>query len=224
MVKFFLLFLLYVFYVVFFFSSRRRHTRWNCDWSSDVCSSDLCLPHSSPTARRTHQSVSGKHSATGQEKTSSWPAATSRKTFATRSIGKRAPGANDRLTVMTLTTGNFKHKLADRGDDLYETPEVAVTALMKVEKLPEVIWEPACGPGSIVRVLRGGGHKVYATDLVDYGCPDSETGQDFLMEQHPSFYIGAIVTNPPFKLAGEFVAHAMNIGVPKIVMLLRLAF
>src|SRR6266481_5219734 len=27
--------------IVFFFSSRRRHTRWNCDWSSDVCSSDL---------------------------------------------------------------------------------------------------------------------------------------------------------------------------------------
>src|SRR5438309_4632911 len=25
----------------FFFSNRRRHTRWNCDWSSDVCSSDL---------------------------------------------------------------------------------------------------------------------------------------------------------------------------------------
>src|SRR5689334_16484862 len=29
--------------VDFFFSSRRRHTRWNCDWSSDVCSSDLRL-------------------------------------------------------------------------------------------------------------------------------------------------------------------------------------
>src|SRR6266568_7189487 len=28
----------------FFFSSRRRHTRWNCDWSSDVCSSDLLRP------------------------------------------------------------------------------------------------------------------------------------------------------------------------------------
>src|SRR6267142_5443020 len=26
---------------VFFFSSRRRHTRLTCDWSSDVCSSDL---------------------------------------------------------------------------------------------------------------------------------------------------------------------------------------
>src|SRR6266487_4934717 len=27
--------------VIFFFSSRRRHTRWTGDWSSDVCSSDL---------------------------------------------------------------------------------------------------------------------------------------------------------------------------------------
>src|SRR5256886_12226047 len=30
-------------YVYFFFSSRRRHTRFDCDWSSDVCSSDLSL-------------------------------------------------------------------------------------------------------------------------------------------------------------------------------------
>src|SRR5947207_15318831 len=30
-------------YFFFFFSSRRRHTRSLCDWSSDVCSSDLCV-------------------------------------------------------------------------------------------------------------------------------------------------------------------------------------
>src|SRR5690606_41122025 len=29
--------------VCFFFSSRRRHTRFSRDWSSDVCSSDLAL-------------------------------------------------------------------------------------------------------------------------------------------------------------------------------------
>src|SRR2546430_15103342 len=29
--------------MIFFFSSRRRHTRFDCDWSSDVCSSDLEL-------------------------------------------------------------------------------------------------------------------------------------------------------------------------------------
>src|SRR6267143_5381645 len=34
--------------VFFFFSSRRRHTRWNCDWSSDVCSSDLEAPAPPP--------------------------------------------------------------------------------------------------------------------------------------------------------------------------------
>src|SRR5260370_9286541 len=31
--------------VFFFFSSRRRHTRFKCDWSSDVCSSDLVDRH-----------------------------------------------------------------------------------------------------------------------------------------------------------------------------------
>src|SRR5689334_24630227 len=35
------LFFFFLFLFFFFFSSRRRHTRWNCDWSSDVCSSDL---------------------------------------------------------------------------------------------------------------------------------------------------------------------------------------
>src|SRR5256886_9151461 len=31
------------YFVYFFFSSRRRHTRFDCDWSSDVCSSDLVV-------------------------------------------------------------------------------------------------------------------------------------------------------------------------------------
>src|SRR5207253_5831505 len=34
---------LFVMFLFFFFSSRRRHTRWPRDWSSDVCSSDLDL-------------------------------------------------------------------------------------------------------------------------------------------------------------------------------------
>src|SRR4051812_49713893 len=34
-------FICFFFFFFFFFSSRRRHTRLTCDWSSDVCSSDL---------------------------------------------------------------------------------------------------------------------------------------------------------------------------------------
>src|SRR2546430_4134966 len=36
-----LLYINFLFFFFFFFSSRRRHTRFDCDWSSDVCSSDL---------------------------------------------------------------------------------------------------------------------------------------------------------------------------------------
>src|SRR5256886_7359803 len=36
----------------FFFSSRRRHTRFDCDWSSDVCSSDLGRVVGDPPKKR----------------------------------------------------------------------------------------------------------------------------------------------------------------------------
>jgi len=116
-----------------------------------------------------------------------------------------------------------RHSVAVRGDDLYETPPEAVRALLKVESLPESIWEPACGPGAIVGVLRAAGHRVYATDLRDYGCPDSRSRIDFLREWAFPSPVSAIVTNPPYKQAGQFVAHALTL-CPRVVMLLRLAF
>lgn len=121
-------------------------------------------------------------------------------------------------------TGNKAAPLSERKDDLYESPPEAVWALLRVERLPEVVWEPACGPGVIVRELRAAGHQVYATDLVDYTSRDQDQfGWDFLMEQQLPIGVQAIVTNPPFKLAGEFVAHALSL-CPKVIMLLRLAF
>jgi hypothetical protein len=116
-----------------------------------------------------------------------------------------------------------RHVLSDRKDDLYETPSAAVFALLKAENLPHHIWEPACGPGSIVSALRGRGHTVWATDLVDYGLEDSESGVDFLMERQSRIDVEAIVTNPPYKLGGEFVEHALAL-CPRVYMLLRLAF
>lgn len=122
-----------------------------------------------------------------------------------------------------LNTGNAKAALNERGDDLYETPPVAVWALLQHEALPETVWEPACGPGSIVGVLRAAGKRVIATDLVDYGCPNSESRRDFLFERAAPAGCGCIVTNPPFKNAEPFVDKAREL-VPKVAMLLRLAF
>ena len=119
-----------------------------------------------------------------------------------------------------------RHRLSDRRDDLYETPPEAVRGLLAVEEIPSgAIWEPACGPGAIVRVLRAAGHEVYATDLVDYDSPDQDAhGIDFLMEHGSApYYIGSIITNPPFKLADQFVRHALLL-CPRVYMLLRLAF
>lgn len=121
-------------------------------------------------------------------------------------------------------TANKRAPLNERKDDLYETPECAVTSLLRVEPLPHVIWEPACGPGAIARVLRAHGHVVYATDLVDYQSPDQdEAGWDFLLERQLPIGVEAIVTNPPFKIADRFITHALDL-CPRVVMLLRLAF
>jgi hypothetical protein len=94
---------------------------------------------------------------------------------------------------------------------------------MRAEKLPKVIWEPACGRGAIVQVLREAGHTVIAHDLIDYGCPDSQGGIDFLTATAAPSGCDAIVTNPPYKFAGEFAAKALTL-VPRVYMLLRLAF
>lgn len=121
-------------------------------------------------------------------------------------------------------TGNVAAPLSERKDDLYETPEVAVHSLLDVESVPHRIWEPACGPGAIARVLRASGHSVFASDLVDYDSVDqNEARWDFLNERKCPGGVEAIVTNPPFKNAGEFVAHALDL-CPKVYMLLRLAF
>lgn len=120
--------------------------------------------------------------------------------------------------------GAQRHKLDDRGLDLYETPPVAVRALLRVEYVPAVIWEPACGPGSIVRTLRATGRTVIATDLARYRSTDQDSaGRDFLVQKKVPPGVEAIVTNPPYAFAAEFVRKALAL-CPLVMMLLRLAF
>lgn len=116
-----------------------------------------------------------------------------------------------------------RHSLSLRGHDLYQTPAVAVSALLRVEALPLKLWEPCAGRGAIVRVLRDAGHQVLASDLIDYDEPTHFHGRDFLLERGIPQGCEAIVTNPPYRLGQEFVAHALEL-CPRVIMLLRLAF
>ena len=119
--------------------------------------------------------------------------------------------------------GATRHAIADRKDDLYETPPEATRALLRVETLPHLIWEPAAGRNAISDVLRAAGHDVVCTDLVDYGCQGVQPRIDFLMEQQPFFGADCIVTNPPYKNADAFVRHGLTL-CSKVIMLLRLAY
>jgi len=131
------------------------------------------------------------------------------------------------LTALATETGNKAHALDARRNDLYETPPEAVQTLLAVESLPRLIWEPACGPGAIVAMLRHSGRDVLATDLVDYASPHQDhAGVDFLIPGLAESYSRegrAIVTNPPFKNAPAFVRRALALS-PYVAMLLRLAF
>ena len=124
-----------------------------------------------------------------------------------------------------INTGVAMCSYAERGHDLYETPRGAVLALLAEQSLTDGIWECACGPGAIVRVLRERGHSVVATDLIDYGCPDATGGIDFLQQQSAPDGTTTILTNAPFKHADEFVRHALHL-LPhgRVIMLLRVLF
>ena len=112
------------------------------------------------------------------------------------------------------------HALSERGADLYETPPVATVALMRAELLPLCVWEAAAGRSSIVNVLRDRGHRVIASDIVDYGGLDFVA--DFLTATQMPKGCGCILTNPPFQIVNRFIAHALDLS-PRVIMLARLA-
>ena len=116
------------------------------------------------------------------------------------------------------------HPQSDRGNDLYETPPAATRALLKVEALPQIIWEPASGRGAICKVLREFGHSVIASDITQYDF-GLDFVSDFLAQKKTPPGCETILTNPPYQRAilNKFIRHALDLA-PHVAMLLRLPF
>lgn len=88
----------------------------------------------------------------------------------------------------------------------------SLRALLRHIQLPHRLWDPGCGYGTgILDPLRAAGHEVIGSDLIDHARPDIFSRRDFLMERKAPDGCEGIVTNPPFKLAGKFVAHALDL-------------
>ena len=108
-------------------------------------------------------------------------------------------------------------------DDFYPTPPEATIALLNSEKFGEgTIWECACGNGAMSKVLKDSGYKVYSSDLNDYGFGLSYV--DYLLTVKPDDNIQSVVTNPPYKLAKEFILRTLDYDIQKSAFLLRLSF
>lgn len=100
-------------------------------------------------------------------------------------------------------------------DDFYPTPSYAVDELLKREVFSGNIWECACGEGDISDVFINNGFDVISTDLISRGYGEQ---LDFLQS---NLVADNIVTNPPYKLALDFVLKAKKQSRSKIAMFLK---
>jgi hypothetical protein len=107
-----------------------------------------------------------------------------------------------------------------RPGDFYATPGWVTECLVgHVRAKPGSLWEPACGEGHMVQVLKDE-FLVLSSDI--------DGGVDFLKTTElPNQGVRGIITNPPYNQAEEFCMHALALTAPVrgfVAMLLRCDF
>jgi hypothetical protein len=123
--------------------------------------------------------------------------------------------------------GSIRGRFLERAYDLRETPPEATRALIRTGSLTpfRVLFEPCAGKGAISRELKAGGWRVISHDLVEYPGADADIhgGIDFF-ESRQASYLQAIVTNPPYRWADNFIRHGLfQLRLPVFVLLRLMA-
>lgn len=105
-------------------------------------------------------------------------------------------------------------------NDYYATPPETTRAILDEVVLNGSIWEPACGAGHISEVLKEyyPNSQIISTDLVNRGYGTG--GFDFLT--HEGGKVDNIITNPPFKLAKEFIEKSLEFASDKVIMFAKI--
>lgn len=100
--------------------------------------------------------------------------------------------------------------------DFYPTPPDVTYALADYLDLQNrIVWEPACGAGHMSRALSECGAIVHSTDLHDQGFGVDDV--DFLTAELRD--CDWIITNPPFKLAEQFIRRCIEHEKPFAMLL-----
>ena len=125
-----------------------------------------------------------------------------------------------KLNGTSLVGGSVNFERVE--NDFYATNPKSVLSLLEVEDFNNgTILEPCCGQGHISKVLtENTNSSVRSFDLVDrgYGIGD----YNFLTESYS--YYDYVVTNPPYKLAKEFIDKSLQIANKKVAMFLKIQF
>lgn len=124
---------------------------------------------------------------------------------------KEKKGSPKSLSIVGSSRNNGERD----ADDFYPTPAYAVEELLKREVFIGNVWECACGEGDISQVLKKAGYEVISTDLIDRGYGEQI---DFLKS---NLIADNIITNPPYKIALDFVLKAKKQSTKKIAMFLK---
>lgn len=115
---------------------------------------------------------------------------------------------NKNSVFKTLGASNHTDKERE-SNDFYATDSIAVDLLIKKVSLPHKILEPACGNGCLSERLKQLGHDVVSYDIVDRGYGEVQNFFELLVPPIEGNY--AIVTNPPYKYATDFVLHSLEL-------------
>lgn len=113
----------------------------------------------------------------------------------------------------------------DSRDD-FPTPPWATRALIEhvldKSKLRNLeCLEPACGVGHMSKVLKEYFARVHSADAFSYGYAPI---RDFLTFPYETNAVDWVITNPPFKLAEEFVLRALRVARTGVAILARTVF
>lgn len=113
----------------------------------------------------------------------------------------------------------------DSPDD-FPTPPWATRALVEhvlggTKMKPLSCLEPACGAGHMAKVLKEYFHRVEHSDAYDYGYGRQ---RDFLAKPYAPKSYDWVITNPPFRLAEEFLMSALTVARSGVAILARTVF
>ena len=111
--------------------------------------------------------------------------------------------------------------------DNYPTPGWCVRRLLEVWQPPAgVLVEPCCGDGAIIRQMRRADWHWISYDVREVeAVAEVHRQADFLTIATPGPTVKAVVTNPPYSQAEEFIRHSRRLyQYAELVFLLRLAF